>query len=98
VLVAKSARIWGVAVNDWNSAVQPLGTSATPCWPQVTLQNRDRGKLQVLLTSYDFAAYREAFEAGAFFAVVEDNASKAAYPTVSNIAVTYSNSSAARQA
>jgi hypothetical protein len=95
VLVAKSARIWGVAVNDWNSASQPLGTAATPCWPQITPRNRDRGKLQVLLTSYDFAAYREAFEAGAFFAVVEDNASKAAYPTVSNVAVTYNRISVA---
>ncbi len=88
VLQVKSARIWGVAVNDWNSAWTPLGNPPIACWPQVTEANRDRGKLQVLLTSYDLPAYMTAFAAGAFFAIVENNAVKAAYPTVTGIAVT----------
>ena len=89
VLQVKSPRIWGVAVNDWNSAWTPLGTSSVACWPPITLQNRDRGKLQVLLPSYDLASYLAAFRAGAFFAVVEDNEIKAAYPTVTRIDTTY---------
>ncbi len=88
VLQVKSARIWGVAANDWNSAWTPLGDPPVACWPQITLRNRDRGKLQVLLPSYDLGAYMAAFEAGAFFAVVEDNEIKAAYPTVTNVALT----------
>ena len=89
LLQHKSPRIWGVAGNDWFSAWTSLGQTYTPAsfFPPVTAQNRDRGKLQVLLTSYDLASYRAAFEAGAFFAIVENNAIKAAYPTVSNIAV-----------
>jgi len=89
VLQVKSPRIWGVSINDWNSALQPLGTSTTPCWPQITMRNRDRGKLQVLLPAYNLSAYLDAFEAGAFFAVVEDNEIKSAYPTVTQIDVTY---------
>jgi hypothetical protein len=87
VLQVKSARIWGVAANDWNSAWTPLGESSIECWPQTTEANRDRGKLQVLLTSYDLTAYMTAFAAGAFFAIVENNAVKSAYPTVTSITV-----------
>ncbi len=87
VLETKSARIWGVAVNDWSSAWTPLGDPAIACWPQITEANRDRGKLQVLLTSYDLTAYMAAFAAGAFFAIEENNAIKSAYPTVTSIAV-----------
>lgn len=87
VLETKSPRIWGIAVNDWGSAWTPLGTSSTPCWPEITGANRDRGKTQVLVASYDLETYMAAFARGAFFAVIEDNANKAAYPTVTNIAV-----------
>ncbi len=89
LLQHKSARIWGVAGNDWFSAWTDLGQTYEPAsfYPAVTEQNRDRGKLQVLLSAYDLDSYRTAFEAGAFFAIVENNAIKAAYPTVSNIAV-----------
>ena len=89
VLLTKSPRIWGIAVNDWGSAWTPLGISSTPCWAEITPTNRDRGKTQVLLPSYDLQSYLQAFAAGAFFAVVENNAVKAAYPTVTGINVTY---------
>lgn len=89
VLEEKSPRIWGIAVNDWASAWTPLGSSATACWPEITEANRDRGKTQALVTSYDLESYMAAFAAGAFFAVVEDNAVKSAYPTVSEIEVTF---------
>ena len=83
LLQHKSTRIWGVAVNDWFSAWTPLGPTSDPAnFPDVTPRNRDRGKLQVLLQSHKRLAYRVAFEAGAFFAVVEDNETKSAYPTV----------------
>lgn len=88
LLEHKSPRIWGVASNDWFSAWTPLGQTYSPTqFGPVTPQNRDRGKLQVLLPSYDLESYRAAFEAGAFFAIVEDNAIKAAYPIVTNVAV-----------
>ena len=88
VLETKSPRIWGIAVNDWASAWTPLGPSATSCWPEITLANRDRGKTVVLVESYDVGTYMEAFAQGAFFAVVEDNEVKSASPAVTNIAVT----------
>ena len=87
VLEAKSARIWGVAVNDWVSAWTALGTPSVACWPTVTTQNRDRGKLDVLVSTYDLSSYLDAFDRGAFFAVVEDNAVKSAYPEVTEIRV-----------
>jgi len=88
VLQEKGTRIWGVAVNDWFSAWTPLGPPGDPVnFPEVTLRNRDRGKLQVLLESYDLASYRAAFEAGAFFAIVDDHEVKNAYPQVTSIAV-----------
>jgi hypothetical protein len=78
--------IWGVAVNDW------FGPQKDPRppddnFPELTLQNIDRGKMQVLVTAYDLPSYRVAFEAGAFFAVVEDNAIKNAYPQVTSVSV-----------
>ncbi len=90
LLQYKSPRIWGVASNDWFSSWTALGQTYSPSqFGPVTLRNRDRGKMQVLLTSYDLDSYRTAFEAGAFFAIVEDNAIKAAYPEVTNIAVSH---------
>ncbi len=89
VLETKSPRIWGMAVNDHASAWTPLGGSPTPCWPQITEANRDRGKTEVLVTRYDVPSYMDAVEAGAFFAVVEDNAVKAAFPTVTGIEVEF---------
>jgi hypothetical protein len=89
VLETKSPRIWGIAVNDWASAWTPLGTSATACWPEITIANRDRGKTQVMVASYDLETYMAAFRAGAFFAVVDDNELKAAYPQVTDIAVRF---------
>ena len=88
LLEFRSARVWGVAVNDWAGAWTPLGLPSVPGWPLITERSRDRGKLEVLVTSYDLEAYTNAFRYGAFFAIVEDNAIKSAYPVVSNITVT----------
>jgi hypothetical protein len=88
MLETKSPRIWGIAVNDWASAWTPLGPASTSCWPEITLANRDRGKTQVLVASYDLETYMTAFRAGAFFAVVDGAEQKAGYPQVNDIAVT----------
>ncbi|MFV2045629.1 MAG: hypothetical protein ACC700_20650, partial [Anaerolineales bacterium] len=86
LLETKSSKIWGVATNDWFGAF----TNPRPAvngLPPLTEQNLDRGKLQVMVTSYDLPSYRTAFEAGAFFAVREDNAIKGAYPQVTGVSV-----------
>ena len=88
MLETKSPRIWGIAVNDWASAWTPLGPSITSCWPEITTANRDRGKTQVMVASYDLDTYMAAFRAGAFFAVVDGTDPKGGYPQVTNIALT----------
>jgi len=42
------------------------------------------------VTAYDLPSYRAAFEAGAFFAIVDDHEVKGAYPRVTNVFVTSS--------
>ena len=42
------------------------------------------------MTAYDLPSYRAAFEAGAFFAIVDDHEVKGAYPRVTNVFVTSS--------
>lgn len=93
VLLEANPQTWGVSVNDWfGAAADPWEvtnpTESSRFGQFLTFQNLDRGKLQVLVTAYDLASYRLAFEAGAFFSIVEDNAVKNAYPTVSDISVT----------
>lgn len=93
VLLEANPQTWGVSVNDWFGAFTDPWEVTNPTENStfgqfLTFKNLDRGKLQVLVTAYDLASYRLAFEAGAFFSIVEDNAIKNAYPTVSNISVT----------
>jgi hypothetical protein len=86
--------IWGTAVNDRYGANPPLIGLNGPCSPNcssgatIDAQDIDRGKIEVLLPAQDFASFKPAFDAGAFFAIVEDNATKAAYPEVTNIETT----------
>lgn len=94
--------IWGVAVNDRYGA-NPLladGNDPGPCGATggcedpsyggnfMGPQDIDRGKLQVLIDAYDWQTYVTAWNAGAFFAIVENNATKSSYPDVTSITTT----------
>ena len=90
--------IWGTSVNDryGNSNAQvgsPASTST--CAPNCTgvdgntfgAADIDRGKLEVLLPTYNYQSYLAAFRDGASFAIVENNATKSAYPNVTEIGI-----------
>jgi hypothetical protein len=84
----KSARIWGTSVSDWAGTWQTRGIRINPCWPLSTDQNMDRGKLEMFLTAYNLTSWLEAFDKGAFVAIVENNATKSTYPKLDNVVVT----------
>lgn len=87
VLETRSTQIWGVSSNDWFGAAATPGGDFSGIPGYLTAQNLDRGKMQALVPMFDLDSYRAAFEAGAFFAIMEDNAIKSAYPTVTDIQV-----------
>lgn len=82
----RSARIWGVAVNDHYGPNVVPGTvdAATPA---LTATNIDRGKIQVFTADYALATVQAAFEAGAFVAVNDNAATKGAYPQITGVTV-----------
>lgn len=96
VLETRSARIWGVAVNDQYGPYRPPssghGNDQIP--DPLTADHVDQGKIVVMIASEDLATYEAAFRKGAFFAVQEDSsASKGAYPVVTDIDVPESSGS-----
>ena len=83
----ESTQIWGVAVNDHFGAYRDPGLPPDSRFPPLTAKNLDRGKLVVLLPTFDLNSYQEAVDSGAFFAVVEDSSVKNAYPHITQISV-----------
>ena len=88
--------IWGTANNDrYGNSNAQVGTAASTstCAPNCTgtdgntfgAADIDRGKQVVLIPAYDYESYLAAFRDGASFAVVENNATKAAYPDVTEV-------------
>ena len=92
---ANGGHTWGIAANDRYGA--SLGTGgAGPCSSPspncnggavMAAADLDRGKLEVMLTSYDLEAYEDAYTRGAFFAVVENVTTKQLYPRVTDLLI-----------
>ena len=84
---------WGTACNDRYGASLTPGGGGFLCSPNCNggtnyaAADFDRGKLQVLLTSYDLEAYEDAYTRGAFFAVVENATTKQIFPSVDGLLI-----------
>jgi hypothetical protein len=74
----RNQRVLGIAVNDHFGPYTPAGV--------VSNKVRDSGKIVVFAKAVTLPAYREAFEAGSFFAVRDYGEIKHQYPKVYSIA------------
>lgn len=80
LLVKKSSKIWGVAVNDHFGAYNKRVKESHP-------RIYDSGKTVVMLRDYTLADYRRSFEQGAFFAVHDSGLEKNRFPAIDDISV-----------
>ncbi len=81
LLLERSTRTWGYAVNDWHG---PFNLELHSENPEIY----DSGKTLVMVKEFSIEAYRRSIERGAFFAIRDLGVEKNRYPRIDSIAVT----------